>query len=106
MIEFGKWLKEEIKKQNITGKYMAEDIGVTPQTLYKWTSCKGGVELENVEAALDYLGYKLQIVEKDLESKPKKTNLKDWLVKEVYKKGYNDGYNASKKDKNRNNQDT
>jgi len=63
MIDFGGWLKNELKVQKVTMCELAEEIGHDRNIIRHWIN-NDGIRLDNAQDVLDYLGYDFEIVKR------------------------------------------
>ena len=60
----GKKLRELIKKEKLTYRKIAQDLGIDHSNLYRSLRNGANPEWKTVEKLLSYLGYEIQIVKK------------------------------------------
>lgn len=62
MIVFGEWLKEELKRQNVSQFELATRMEVEQSLVCKWVNQRNDPNIKNMQRALDELGYHIEIV--------------------------------------------
>ena len=61
-MKYGRFIREEVKRQGKTLDDMAAGLGISRQALYKRLT--GDIRMSNLEKTLDYLGYEVRIGKK------------------------------------------